>query len=306
MLFGMDTDRAFGDGGEQSQPMIELEYVEGDAASARALLKQGRHVIVSDHYRRVKGLGVGDAIKLNSPINGEVTYTIAGVVRSVGIDMIVRLFEMRREFDRFTAAGAITTLENVRRDFGAQRIYLMCANVDPSIGKGALEKALRQKLRTWGVLAADARKVKRGIDQALGGLLDLISTIALAAIGVAALGVTNTIIASVRSRRWQMGVLRSLGLTRGALTRLILAEAVMIGVVASVLGVGGGLLLSYDANHLSAEIIGYVVPVVIPWGVLGMGVGLTLGVAMLAAVRPAIRAARSDTLSLLQAGRASE
>ena len=306
MLFGMDTDRAFGDGSEDAEPMIELQYIEGDPDTARKLLKQGHHVIVSEHYTRVKGMGVGDVIKLNTPLSGEVGYTIAGVVRSVGIDMVVRLFEMRREFDRFTAAGAITTLEDVQRDFGTQRIYLMCANVDASVNKRQFERRLRDKLRTWGVLAADARKIKRGVDTALGGLLDLISTIALAAIGVAALGVTNTIIASVRSRRWQMGVLRSLGLTRGAMTRLILAEAVMIGAVASVLGIGGGLLLSLDANHLSIEIIGYVVPLTIPWGVLAMGVGLTLGVAMLAALRPAIGAARSDTLSLLQAGRASE
>ncbi|MBI1368262.1 MAG: FtsX-like permease family protein [Planctomycetes bacterium] len=307
ILFGLDTNRAFGSGKPGDPPaMIELEYIEGDADSARKMLAMGHHVIVSEHYKRVKGLGVGDVITLDTPLNGKVDYIIAGVVRSVGIDMIVRIFEMNREFDRFTAAGAITTLEDVKRDFGTQRIFLMTANVDAKLNKGDVEKALREKLGAWGLLAADARRIKRGVDKALGQLLDLMSTIALAAIGVAAIGVTNTIVASVRSRRWQFGVLRSLGLTRGALLRLVLGEAMLIGIVAALVGTAGGLQLSVCANHLSAEVLGYVVPLVLPMRMLVSGVLITMIVAALAALYPATGAARADTLSMLKAGRAAE
>ena len=53
---------------------------------------------------------------------------------------------------------------------------------------------------------------------------------------VAALGVTNTIMASIRSRRWELGVLRSIGVTRGQLLRMVLAESALLGIVGSALG----------------------------------------------------------------------
>ena len=39
---------------------------------------------------------------------------------------------------------------------------------------------------------------------------------------VASLGVTNTILASIRTRRWQYGILRSIGLTRSTIDNSIL------------------------------------------------------------------------------------
>jgi len=103
-----------------------------------------------------------------------------------------------------------------------------------------------------------------------------------------------------------MGVLRSLGLPRGELLRLVLAEAVMIGGVATVLGIAGGMLLSVSANHLTSKIVGYVVPLVIPWSVLLFGAAVTVSVAALAALRPAWTTAATDTLTLLKAGRAAD
>ena len=50
--------------------------------------------------------------------------------------------------------------------------------------------------------------------EGLQRLLLLVSTVAFAAMAVASLGVTNTIMASIRSRRWQFGILRSIGVTR--------------------------------------------------------------------------------------------
>ena len=44
---------------------------------------------------------------------------------------------------------------------------------------------------------------------------------------VTSLGVVNTIMASVRARRWELGVLRALGVTRGAMFRMILAEGLV-------------------------------------------------------------------------------
>src|SRR5438874_9038396 len=109
--------------------------------------------------------------------------------------------------------------------------------------------------------AGDVRHIKYMIEQTFRRLLLLVSTVAFAAMAVASLGVTNTIMASVRSRRWQFGIMRSVGVTRGQLLRLILAEAMLIGLVGCALGLFAGMFMTMDAHRLSAVIIGYSPPV---------------------------------------------
>ena len=123
--------------------------------------------------------------------------------------------------------------------------------------------------------------------------------------GVSALGVTNTIMASIRSRRWQFGVLRSVGVTRSGLLRLVLAEATLLGLVGCGLGLVAGLHMAIDASQLSAVIIGYKPPMVIPWPIVWIGLAIVLLISFLASLGPALGVARAEPLTLLQAGRAS-
>jgi putative ABC transport system permease protein len=153
--------------------------------------------------------------------------------------------------------------------------------------------------------AGDVRQIKEKIETSFGQLLMMASTVALAAMAVASLGVTNTIMASVRSRRWQFGVLRSVGVTRSQLLRLVLAEAGLLGIVGAALGLACGLDVAVSANRLAANVIGYNPPLDVPWGIVGLGAGLVVSVSLLASVWPAVSVARSDPLGLMQAGRSA-
>ena len=148
-------------------------------------------------------------------------------------------------------------------------------------------------------------QVKYAILQSFNRLLLLVSSVAFAAMGVSALGVTNTIMASIRSRRWQFGVLRSVGVTRGGLLRLVLAEATLLGLVGVGLGLVAGLHMAFDARQFSADIIGYKPDMVVPWPIVWIGTAIILLISFFASLGPAIGVARSEPLTLLQAGRAS-
>src|SRR5947207_4099349 len=99
-----------------------------------------------------------------------------------------------------------------------------------------------------GMQAYDIRQIKYAITSAFGNLLLLVSSVAFAAMGVSSLGVTNTIMASIRSRRWQFGILRSIGVTRSQLLRLVLAEALLLGLIGCALGLVAGAQMSVDAR----------------------------------------------------------
>ena len=111
--------------------------------------------------------------------------------------------------------------------------------------------------------------------------------------------------ASIRSRRWELGILRSIGVTRSQLLRLILAEATLLGLVGCALGLAAGALMSLNARGLSALTIGYVAPPDPPWGIIWAGSGVVMFIAIAASLWPAWTASRTEPLQLLQAGRAA-
>ena len=296
MFLGVDPDKALS--------MMELDFRAGNAVDAAKKLKMGRHLIVTNEFKELKGLTVGDKIKLKTPKSGEVEYEIAGVVWSPGIDVFVSKFDMGRQFEQRSAASVFGSLDDAERDFGVKEINLFAANLEYFVDKQELVKRIQADLGVQGLRSGDVREIKANIQIGFRRLLLLMSTVASAAIGVAALGVTNTIMASIRTRRWQLGVLRSVGITRAQMLRLILSEAILLGLVGCALGVMAGLELSFDGRGLWKKMVGYTPPIDVPWQTVGMGVLIIVGVALVASIWPAARAAGEEPLSLLQAGRA--
>ncbi|MGB7161138.1 MAG: FtsX-like permease family protein, partial [Tepidisphaeraceae bacterium] len=297
MFFGIDPDKAF--------KLMELDFREGTPEQAQAMLKKGRHLIVTEEFRQLKGLHVGDTLSLKTPKHGKVEYTIAGVVWSPGMDVIVSMQDLGRQFDKRTAASVFGTLDDAREDFGVERVYLFAANLDAPVEREQIIKQVREKLGLMGMQAYDIRQVKHEITSMFHKVLMLVSSVAFAAMAVASLGVTNTIMASIRSRRWQFGILRSIGATRGQLLRLVLAEATLLGLVGCGLGLAAGALMSLDARGFGHLAIGVSPPLVIPWGIVWTGTGIVMAISILASLWPAVSVARAEPLSLLQAGRAS-
>jgi putative ABC transport system permease protein len=296
MFFGIDP--------VQGLRMLELEFREGNAADATRMLQEGRHIIVTDEFRQMKHLGVGDKLPLQTK-HGIIDYTIAGVVSSPGMDVIVSMFDMGRQFDQRTAASIFGSLHDAKEDFGADSIRLFAANLQPSVDKDKVLKEVQNQLGVMGLVGGDVRQIKAGIQTAFSNILLLMTTVPFAAMAVASLGVANTIMASIRSRRWQLGVLRSVGLTRSQLLRLVLSEAILVGIVGCGLGLCAGFIMAANARQEARVVVGYIAPVAVPWAIIFVGTGAVMVVSVLASLWPAISVARSEPLTLLQAGRAA-
>jgi putative ABC transport system permease protein len=136
-------------------------------------------------------------------------------------------------------------------------------------------------------------------------LLLLVAVVPFSAMLIASLGVTNTIMASIRTRRWQLGVLRSIGLTQSQLVRLIFSEALLVGIVACGLGCTAGGLMSIDAHQLSFTMTGFNMPISVAWNYVAAGALIVVSVAVIAAAWPAISVAKAEPLFLLQGGRST-
>jgi putative ABC transport system permease protein len=296
MFLGVEPDRAL--------KMMELEFRDGNAKDAAAGLKLGDHVIVTEEFRVLKGLKVGDKLPLMTK-TGMKDFTICGVVWSPGIDVMVSMFDMGRMFDQRTAASVFGSIDDAKKHFGKDKAFLFAANLEPGIDKEVMLKKVKEQLGEKGWKAGDIRHIKFEIIKGFERLLLMLTTVAFSAMAVAALGVTNTVMASVRSRQWQFGILRSIGVTRGQLVRLVLAEALLLGLVGCLLGVTMGFLLTVNAMGLIRFLLGVVTEITPPWRMIGIGAGIILAVSLLASLWPAVSVARAQPLTLLQSGRAS-
>jgi putative ABC transport system permease protein len=308
MFFGLPPKPAF--------QMIDLDFRDDNGNSiprdqqdfyarrAEHDLELGRHVMVTEDYRRRNHVRYGDKIILYSS-SQRYEYTICGIVWPPGLDVIISMFDLGRQFNQHTAGMIMGTLADAQHDFGADSVNLFAANLDTSEDKAKLLDDIRKRIGEQNIKAGDVRQIKAAVDASFRRLMALLTTVAFGAMAVASMGVTNTIMASVRSRRWQLGILRSIGLTSGALLRLVLAEALLLGIVALLLGIGCGVIFSLDARQMAGLMLGIYPPVVIPWGYVLIGAVSVMVVSAAAALWPAINASHAEPLALLAAGRAA-
>ena len=114
--------------------------------------------------------------------------------------------------------------------------------------------------------------------------------ILIAAAVAGLLGLANTLAVSVLARTHEIGVLRSAGTLRSQIRQMVLVEAITLALVAFVLAVPLGLLLTVGTSATVRGAVGASVQLTVPWGFLVPLLVVTLVVAALAALIPARRA----------------
>ncbi len=324
-LVGLDAKEAF----EGSPSPFQLEFVQGDRDEALKKLKSGRHILVPDTFLTYAGLGVGDRLGLIPPKDPEnpVEYEIVGVIATPGSNWMSKTSGMRRGAIR-TAGLLFAPESQVREDFDLMQMEFFWLDVEPGVTAESLQEKLQplalappesarrgrsdrfasrfeqESLKVTALSDVRSSLMRRG-----GAAINAMGWLPLITLLVLSLGIVNTISVSVRARRWEFGILRSVGLRRFGLTRLVLSEALMIGLVASVLSFLFGILVGWTCLGLvgyvsNAWFEGVTTPLVIPWDWLVFGYALTFILCVLAALWPAISSGRTEPLKLLQAGRA--
>ena len=135
---------------------------------------------------------------------------------------------------------------------------------------------------------------RQTFDQLLTVMLTFTLVMLMLAVVISIIGVANTMTLSVNERRRENAMLRSLGLSRKQLRRMISIEAILITLAAVVLGmVSGGVIGSLSAQIIMSSMSASA-PLVLDLPYVWYVVILVVGVlaAMLASALPAARSAR--------------
>jgi hypothetical protein len=131
------------------------------------------------------------------------------------------------------------------------------------------------------------------------GSLPLALALGVAAAAIAALALT--VLASVRQRRRELAVLKSLGMRRGQLRAIVASQAIAILIVATLAGVPFGVALGRWTWTTFASSIGVVPAPVVPIIPLVLGVAGLIAAGVLLALWPAAIAARTVPAAALRA-----
>ena len=88
-------------------------------------------------------------------------------------------------------------------------------------------------------------------------------------------------------------MLRAIGMSRRQLRRMLLGESLTLGVAAGLVGAALGVVVSrYWLVSTLTAVLGFTVPVVVPWAALAASVGAALFVGSTTGLAAAERAAR--------------
>ena len=319
LLLGVDPAGAFGG----SDPLCRFRFVQGDARDCAQRLAEESACIIPRMFADQSRLNKGDTIDVRVPVysGGEPagerieTLTIAGVV-DINWHLITARSGLRglRGSPFATLSPVFVSYAHASAWTGPEQppVRFAWLNLNEAWRARPAEQAAaelpviwRKQLRNPAleIRLSHRDDVTAGTIRHAADILEQMARIPLWSLAVLALGMVNTMLVGIQTRRFELGVLRAAGLTRTQLARLIGAEALMIGLSACVLSLVFGIESGWCFTGYSRGMMafgGLPVAFIIPWKLLLTGIGLTLLLSLPAAVIPALLYARRATTDLLR------
>lgn len=261
-----------------------LGFDEGDTSSYAALA-QGRNAIASPIFAKAHDLHAGDTVQVTTP-EGVKPYRLA----AIGTDFL-----------SFKVATLFISQANMATDFHRTENVMFMANLATGADKAAVRNDLTALLKdypqftlAWG---ADFRATQfQTVNQAFLGMTMVLIILIIPSL----LGLVNTLAINVLERTREIGVLRAIGATQTQVRRMVLAEALLLGLVGAAMGIVAGLAMGYALTSLVTAVFSSVFTYSFPWLGAVAAVVIAVLLAVVASLVPARQAARLQIVRALQ------
>ncbi|MBG0567438.1 ABC transporter permease [Actinoplanes aureus] len=254
--------------------------VLGQAYGTTATTLKDDQIAVSKPEATEQGWQIGSTVAIQTARGDERTYTVTHL------------------FAENELPGSILMPAAAIKGFGITQPVLGFVRLDDGVPVSAVLPQVKALLAdSPEVSATDQQTFVDAQAAQFDQIITMIQILLGLAILIAVLGVVNTLALSVLERTRELGLLRAVGLGRAQTMRMVTVEAVVISVFGALLGVvvGAG-MGSAVARALENDGI---TEIVLPWGRMGTYLGLAALVGVIAAVAPAIRAARLNVLGAI-------
>ena len=159
---------------------------------------------------------------------------------------------------------------------------------------------LQALAKAEGLLLHNAAELSELLEAVMSGVVhSLWGVLALGCV-IAAFGVANTLTMNVLEQTREIALLRVVAMTRRQVRKMILSQAIILGLMALLAGIVAGVVTAWFIKQSMVPLLGYAVEFVIHPALLAGSVIGGLALVLVTALLPAERAARLNLLIALQ------
>ncbi len=261
-----------------------FDFVQGKPEEVFPALSAGRAAILNSLAATTLKAGTGSDLTVQT-VEGPQTYHVVGIANDPLSMKLVTL---------------IISQANLQADFHKAEDVMLMINLKPGADRKAALDAINRVLQDYPQFSARLTGEYRAmiVNLSTNGLN------ALYALGIlilipATLGLLNTLTINVMERTREIGVVRAVGGSRAQVRRMVIAEALLLGLFGAATGILAGVAASYGFITAFSS-IGWKMPYQFP--LLGVVAALILAVllALGSSVLPAQNAARLNIIRALQ------
>lgn len=260
--------------------LIEAErgrrlFLEGGSKETITRARRRGEAIITETFSNLYGVKKGDLLRLPAP-GGEVAVRVAGVY-----------------YDYTTDGGfVVVDREFLKKHWGDDRLSALAIYLTENAEPEEVRKSLEGVLDPTMVLISNA-----GLKKRVSSIFDQTFAITYAlefiAVVVALLSVATGLSSNILERVHEIGALRAMGLNRKGIISAIMGEAVILGALSVLVGLGAGVCLAailiFVVNKLS---FGWTIQYIFIWKTMAVYLLVVVLASLAAGWLPARAAAR--------------
>ncbi len=256
----------------------------GTRDQMKTLLPGGNYIAMNEALASQERAKPGDTITLATP-QGPVQFTIAVVNVDYSSDSGSMLMDMHT-YERYWKEYLADSFSvRVKRGSDVQAV------------RGEIVKRLGNDRRLFALPSREFRnEIKKIIDQGFA-VNHAINAITLL---IASLGIIVTLLASVLERTREIGILRSIGMLRRQVSRVVVIESMLLGIIGGALGSAAGMIIGWMSleGFLRGD-YGASMRYHLDYASILWALGLSTLLSALAGLYPAMRAAKTNIVEAL-------
>ncbi len=236
------------------------------------------------------GVGVGDTVEATFANNRTETLTVVAVYEDAAV------------YGNWLIDGTLWDRHFNRNDLS----FASALITDPPGASAAVREALARDSRASveevlerypTVEVEDQAEFRQSQESQITSFIRVVEVLIGLSFVIALIGIVNTLSLSVLERTREIGLLRSVGMTRNQLRRSIYWEALIVAVFGGMLGVSVGAVFGAAASLALPE--SFVQTLAVPWLDLLVFLAISAVAGLLAAILPALRAGRMNILQAI-------